>query len=196
MEEDMSKKSKTCFDVLYNNPDFPPCSKYLGNTHPILTENFAIFKNDNRAYYFLSTNPTNSTTAVGTSLTYTNLQISLTNYLIGLYIFNVQCGKCTFDSNSPIHNDKQANDFIVNTLNTSPNININFSPSLNFIIGNGNSIVDLYTNVLNITPLNYYIILSLHALENDPTLFYGNNSDALADPINIDLASYALRFQK
>ena len=190
-----NKKNKTCFDLLYNNPDLPPCSKYLGNAHPILTENFAIFKNDNRAYYFLSTLPTGSNT-IGANLIYTNLQISLTTYLVGVYIFNVQSGKCTFDSNSPIHNNKQANDFIVNTLNTPPNITLNYVPSLNLVIGNSNSILSLYTNTIIITPLNYYISLGLHALENDPSLFYGNNADALADPINIDLASYALRFQK
>lgn len=188
-----SKKKNKSFD---DNYDIPPCSRYLGNVYPILTDNFIIYKNSNRAYYFLSTGPAGSTTTVGTNLIYTNLQISLTNYLVGVYIYNIQSGKCDFNSTYPIHNNKQANDFIINTLNTSPNINSNFLPSLNLIIGNGNSIVDLYTNVLNITPLNYYIILGLHALENDPTLFFGNNIDATIDPINIDLASYALRFQR
>lgn len=192
----MSKKSKKKNKCFENNYDIPPCSKYLGNIYPILTDDLVIYKNSNKAYYFLSTSPTSNTTTVGANLIYTNLQISLTNYLVGVYIYNIQSGKCTFNSAAPIHNNKQANDFIVTSLNNSPNINSSFLPSLSLIIGNGNSIVDFYTNTINITALNYYIILGLHALENDPSLFFGNNTDATIDPINIDLASYALKFQK
>ena len=193
----MSKKNKknNCIDNLYDNPEIPPCSKYLGNSNPILTDYFTMYINENRTFYFLSTNPLNNVNTIGANLIYTNLQISLTNYIIGVYIYNLQCGKCSFNKNSKIHNDKKANEFIINTLNNSPKVTLNYLPSLNLIVSNGNAIIPLYTNTVNITPLNYYIILGLHALENNPALFYGNNSYALENPINIDLASYALKFQ-
>ncbi len=177
----------------------PPCSAFLGNTNPIIKDGQLIFTNDNRVFYFISTtsNTTNNTSnnsQLGTSNVQTNLQISLTTFLVGLYINEVQLGNISHSGKNAIHNDTAANEFINKTLENNPEVNVDYIPSLVIVVSNTNAILSIYTNTINITPLNYYILFILNRLENHPGLFFGNNAYATEDPINFSLATLALRF--
>lgn len=176
----------------------PPCSAFLGNTNPIIKDGQLIFTNDNRVFYFIrttsNTSDSSNNSQLGTSNVQTNLQISLTTFLVGLYINEVQLGNISHSKKNTIHNDMGANDFINSTLENNPEVNVDYTPSLVIVVSNTNAILSIYTNTINITPLNYYILFILNRLENHPGLFFGNNAYATEDPINFSLAALALRF--
>ncbi|EOR24961.1 MULTISPECIES: hypothetical protein [Clostridium] len=176
----------------------PPCSAFLGNTNPIIKDGQLIFTNDNRVFYFIrttsNTSDSSNNSQLGTSNVQTNLQISLTTFLVGLYINEVQLGNISHSKKNTIHNDMAANDFINSTLENNPEVNVDYTPSLVIVVSNTNAILSIYTNTINITPLNYYILFILNRLENHPGLFFGNNAYATEDPINFSLAALALRF--
>lgn len=179
--------------------EVPPCSEFLGNANPIIKDGELIFRNYNRVFYFISTNSqiNNSTTgcfALGSSNVQTNLQISLETFLVGLYINEVEIGNIKHSKENTIHSNKEANDFINTTIENNPEITVDYAPQLIIVISNSNAILSLYTNVINISPLNYYILFILNRLENNPGLFFGNNSYATENPINFSLADLALIF--
>lgn len=179
--------------------EVPPCSAFLGNANPIIKDGELIFRNFNRVFYFISTNSqiNNSTTgcySLGSSNVQTNLQISLETFLVGVYINEVEIGNIKHNKENTIHNDKAANDFINETLENKPDITVDYNPELIIVISNNNAILALYTNIINISPLNYYILFILNRLENNPGLFFGNNSYATEDPINFTLSDLAIRF--
>ncbi|MCI6691841.1 MAG: hypothetical protein MR510_05080 [Clostridium sp.] len=191
----MSKKNCNPFD----GGEVPPCSELLGNSNPIIKDKELIFKNNNRVFYFISTNSqiNNSTTgcySLGCSNVQTNLQISLETFLVGLYINEVEIGNIKHNKETTIHNNEAANAFINTTLENKPDITVDYNPELIIVISNNNAILALYTNVINISPLNYYILFILNRLENHPGLFFGNNSYATEDEINFTLAELAIRF--
>lgn len=179
--------------------EVPPCSEFLGNSNPIIKDGELIFVNDNRLFFFISTNSainnnTNNNCSFGNSNVETNLQISLATYLIGVYINEVELGNIQHSSKNIIHNNEIANNFINETLKNMPKVTVDYTPSLNMVISNHNAILPLYTNTINISPLNYYILFILNRLEQDPGLFFGNNAYVSDDPINFSLAALALRF--
>ncbi len=179
--------------------EVPPCSEFLGNVNPIIKDGELIFRNNNRVFYFISTTSqvNNSTTgcfSLGSSNIQTNLQISLATFLVGVYINEVEIGNIKHSKEKTIHNDKAANDFINTTLENKPEITVDYTPQLIIVVSNSNAILSLYTNIINISPLNYYILFILNRLENNPGLFFGNNSYATEEPINFSLASLAIRF--
>ena len=176
----------------------PPCSAFLGNVDPIIKDGELIFINNNRVFYFIRT--TSSTTlsrdnsSLGDTNTQTNLQISLATFLVGLYINEVELGNIIHSEKNIIHNDGAANDFINTTLENKPEVTVDYTPALVIVVSNNNAILSLYTNSINISPLNYYILFILNRLENNPGLFFGNNAYVTEDPINFSLAELALRF--
>lgn len=176
----------------------PPCSAFLGNSNPIIKDGELIFTNDNRVFYFISTSATinnsDNKCSLGNSNIQTNLQISVTTFLVGLYINEVELGKIVHSKKNTIHNDTTANDFINKTLENKPEVTVDYIPSLSIIVSNTNAILSLYSNTINISPLNYYILFILNRLENNPGLFFGNNSYVTEDQINFSLAAIALRF--
>lgn len=176
----------------------PPCSAFLGNTNPIIKDGQLIFTNDNRVFYFIrttsSTSDSSNNSQLGTSNVQTNVQISLTTFLVGLYINEVQLGNISHSKKNKIHNDIEANDFINSILENNPEVNVDYTPSLVIVVSNTNAILSIYTNTINITPLNYYILFILNRLENQPGLFFGNNAYVTEDPINFSLSALALRF--
>lgn len=182
----------------YAGGEVPPCSVFLGNVNPIIKDGKLIFINENRIFYFISTSMTKQNTSnkcsLGSSSTVTNLQISLNTFLIGLYINEVQLGNIKHKQGNSIHSDKKTNDFINKTLKKNPNVIVDYNPSLAIVISNSNAILSLYTNMITITPLNYYILFMLNRMENNPGLFFGNNAYVTDDPINFTLASLAINF--
>ena len=182
----------------FTGGEIPPCSDFLGNLNPIIKDKELIFRNNNRVYYFISAvteiGNTEDIFLLGNSNTQTNLQISLTTFLVGLYINEVEIGNIKHCKENNIHNNKEANDFINTILENKPEVTVDYIPSLRIVISNSNAILPLYINQVNITPLNYYILFILNRLENYPGLFFGNNSYVSEDPINFSLASLALIF--
>jgi hypothetical protein len=130
----------------------------------------------------------------GNTNTVTNLQISLPTYIIGLYIHEVQLGNIIYSEKNVIHSDKRTNAFIHKTLKRKPVITVDYIPSLSLVMSNSTAILNFFTNTINITPLNYFILFVLNRLENHPGLFFGNNAYITEDPINFTLASLSLRF--
>ena len=189
----------------YAGGEVPPCSAYLGNIDPIIKDGKVIYRNENRVYFFISTilnnraviyprEPETTTPITEEPFTSSNLQISLTTFIVGLYINQIQLGKIKYDKTSAIHSNKTADEFIHQTLQNPPQIKTNIVTTLSLIISHSNAIIPLYTRSLNITALNYYILFVLNRLENNPGLFFGNNSFVDQDPINIDFAALNLQF--
>lgn len=186
---------------MYQGGQLPPCSEFLGSNTPIIKDGNRIYRNMNRAFYFISAEASGSSTTADPQApqdskcfsnnpsTTLNIQISLVNYLVGLFINQVQLGKIKYDRNKPIHNDKLMDEFIHQMLEKSPEIRVDFVPQLILLISNGNAILPLLTQSINITPLNFYILFVLNRLENNPGLTFGNNSFVTEDPINFSLAA-------
>jgi len=185
---------------LYKGGEVPPCSAFLSNENPIIKDGKFIYKNENRIYYFISTNPTDcSDKGCPSSITnapsiISNLQISLSTFIIGLFINQVQLEVITYDKNCSIHSDQTANSFIHEALQKPNEIKFDFIPTLSFTISNTNAILPLYTYTLNITFRNYLILFILYRLEENPGLFFGNNSFTTEDDINYALSALNVQF--
>lgn len=182
----------------FDGAKIPPCSEFLSNINPIIKDGELIFRNYNKIYCFIGTTSivsnSESEDNIGNENIQTNLQISIATFLIGLYINQVELGSIKHSKKNQIHNDKGANDFINETLENNPEITVDYTANLSVIVSNTNAILALYTNTINISPLNYYILFILNRLENDPALFFGNNAYTTEDSINFTLSSIALRF--
>ena len=189
----------------YSDGVVPPCSEFLGDKEPIIKDGKLIYRNLNRIYCFISTSPrfvaanTQGKYQVDGAIRHlptvsTNLQISLTTFIIGLYIDQVQLGSIKYEKGAAIHSDEAANKFIHKSLQASPEVVLEDTPKLAFIYSNGNALLPLVSATWEITPLNYYILFVLNRLESDPGLFFGNNSFVTKEPINFDLASLNLQF--
>jgi hypothetical protein len=189
----------------YEGGKIPPCSAFLNNTNPIIKDGKIIYRNLNRVFCFLSTvqkaisSDTIYESDTSNKLHYkpftsTNLQISLTTYIIGLYINQIQNSIINYSEDTIIHSNETANKFIHELLQRSPNVNLDCTPKLSFIYSNTNAILPLVSNDIEITALNYYILFILNRLENEPGLFFGNNSFATTNPINLTLSGLYLEF--
>jgi len=190
----------------YEGGKVPPCSAYLGNVDPIIKDGKVIYRNENRVFFFISTvlesnnvkypppEPETSSPIAEEPFTSSNLQISLTTFIVGMYINQIQLGKLKYDDTVPIHSDEAADEFIRQTLRNPPQINTNYLTTLSLIVSHPNAVIPLYTRAINITVLNYYILFVLNRLENNPGLFFGNNSFVEENPINIDFAALNLQF--
>ena len=182
----------------YDGAKIPPCSEFLGNMTPIIKDKEIIFRNENRIFYFISASMTkqdlNDKCSLQNLITLTNVQISLTTYIIGLYINELQLGNIEYNEENAIHTDKKSNDFINMTLKKKPKVIVDYVPSLTIVVSNSSAILPFYTNSITITPLNYYILFMLNRIENNPGLFFENNSYVTDDPINFSLASLAIKF--
>jgi hypothetical protein len=190
----------------YDGGRLPPCTDFLGNLNPIIKDGKLIFRNLNRVYYFISTTSANAQTRYVSELpetttplsdrpfTSSNFQVSLSTFIIGLYIDQIQQKIINYDENIPIHPDKSANNFVHQLLRNPPQVNVDYIPELSLLVSHPNAVLPLYTYATNITPLNFYILFILNRLENNPGLFFSNNSFATEDPINFTLASLNIQF--
>ena len=174
---------------LYEGGEIPPCSAFLDNSNPIIKDCKLIFRNLNRLFYFISASTINPSTQFNASTVAANIQISLSTFIIGLFINQVQVGIITYDQDCMIHSNKEINAFIHETLQNPPIIDENFFPSLSLVYSNGNAILDPFTFTLNISKLNFYILLIISRLEMNLGLFFIDNSFATEDCINFFLAS-------
>jgi hypothetical protein len=190
----------------YRGGRVPPCIDLLNNLTPIIRDGKIIFFNLNRVFCFISTEPPEipapSERTAAEPFTpiqespeiYTNLQVSLATFIIGLYIYQIQRGLINYDKNANIHSEKNANRFIHETLNRSPKINVDYVPTLSLVVSNSDAILNPFTYTVTITPLNYYILFILNRMENHPGLFFANNSYITEDPINFCLANLNIQY--
>lgn len=196
------KRNNRCKNP-FEDAKVPPCSAYLGSNNPLLINDYLVARNFNRFYYFLSTNSPISQVTYNPSdfSTYTvggnsNIQISLSTFLIGVFIDSVQKNVIKFEEDMTIHSNEYINDFIKNLLINAPSIDINFVPSLNVFLSNSNAIIDLYNLQINISPINFFILLFVSRFEKDPNLLISNNSYVTVDEINIELAKFNYIYKK
>lgn len=179
----------------YEGAESPSLSEFLNSPNPFIKDDKVIYRNFNRIYYFLnSTTNTSSSEDSSFPNIVINMQISSTNFFIGLLINEIQKGVIDYDENSTIHHDSKYNDLIHELLRSEPSFITNSTPYLIVVLANTNAILSAYTETITITPLSFYIVLILHALENHPGLYFGNNSFAFDDPINLDLAAQNIQF--
>lgn len=185
---------------LYEGGEIPPCSAFLNNENPIIKDGKLIYRNENRAFYFISaaagdgSNQGNSGSITNEPAVISNIQISLSTFIIGLFINQIQQELVGYDGSCTIHSDQTLNSFIHEVLQSPKEIEFGFVPTLTFTISNNNAILPLYTYTINITPKNYLILFLLNRLEGNPGLYFGNNSFATEDDINFALAALNIQF--
>lgn len=176
--------------TIYEGGKVPPCSAFLSNTNPIIKDGKIIFRNLNRLFYFISASSVNASNEFNASMFSANIQISLSTFIIGLFINQIETGIISYDEGCIIHSNKEINDFIHKTLQNPPILEEDdFIPSLTLAYSNGNAILDPFTFALNISKLNFFILLIISRLEMNLGLFFVNNSFATEDCINFFLAS-------
>jgi hypothetical protein len=192
----MSKHKKKLYTDEAINLKLPPCAEYLGSYSPLIANGKLIIPNLNRSYYFISTTKEKSSLQEYSAEDFStyptfinsNLQISLTTFIIGLVINKIQSSSINYTANMCFHENNTINKFIHRILNSNTIVNASFVPSLLYTISNSNAIRPLYVSDVAISPLNYYILFIINRLENDPNLLMANNSFVTIDPLNLGLA--------
>lgn len=202
MSKNNKKRKNTCEDP-FANASMPPCASYLGSSNPLDIGDYLVVRNNNRFYYFLTTTlPVNlsaydpldfTTYTIGGN---TNIQISLSTFLIGIFIDSVQKKVINFEEDMIIHSNESINAAIKNLLLTPPVLDVKFVPSLNVVVSNSNAVVSLYNLQINITPLNFFILLFISRSEKDPGVLVSNNSYITVDEINMELAKFNFIYKK
>ncbi len=188
-----------CCENPFAGFNLPPCARFLNNYNPMVNEDGqCIFINYNRVYCFVSLlcqqgseNPfiANSVSPFSCQ-TNLNYQISFANYLIAVFIHQIQLGEIKREPHMMIHEDAVMNDMINSLLADEPKIEAaNCAPSITLYCSNSNAVTPLYTVTTNISPLNFYIIVLLILWERDAGFYLGNNAYVTPDAINYGLSS-------
>ena len=73
-------------------------------------------------------------------------------------------------------------------------LNNNFKPSLTYIISNTSAVIPFYTGIIDISPINYYIVLMLSRSYGDYGMLFSDNAYVTNDFINNTLASMYFQF--
>lgn len=198
------KRYKSCNFNKFSNFIIPPCAEFLGSNNPFVKDGKFIYKNLNRVYFFLTFNYSMLNNADYDTLnpstfnfiTNGNLQIELYCFLIGLYINEIEKGNIKYDSKVSIHDDKNADKFIKEVMESNYNLNESFVPALTYTISNSNAILAFYTGVINISMTNFYIMLMLSRFYSDYGLLFSDNSYVTNDFINRTLANIYFEFNQ
>lgn len=191
----------------YNQNKVPPCSAFLGNKEPIIKDGKLLFRNENRVYYFISAVRDPATNQEPPGLEGTspitdkpfisfNLQVSSSTFLIGVFINEVQRGRIPYHEGMQIHADKAVNEWIHGMLKKSTSTKTEVIPELAVIISNENAILPIFTYSINITVLNFFILLMINRIEGDPGFYFGNNSFVTGDSVNFTLADLVIWFSE
>lgn len=196
------KRKQKCYND-FSDFKIPPCAKYLGSFNPFVKDGRVVYKNNNRFFFFLTLNsastwetvnynPMDPSTYVGKSTA--NLQINPYLFIIGLFINEVQKGNIEEYKDIDIHEDSDADKFIKMILENQYEITPSFIPSLTYAISNSSAIlVPFFVNV-EISPINFYIVLMLSRFYNDYGMLFSDNSYVTNDFINNTLANTYLEF--
>ncbi len=175
----------------YQDAKLPPCANLLGNVNPIIKDGRIIFRNYNRLFYFIGSTPKNDSKCPNIQ---TNIQISLSTYIIGLFIDQIENKIIKYNDNCKIHDDKKLNSFIHELLNKPISFPFCYSTNLTLVYSNGNAILDPFTYIKNISLNNYLILLAINRYENNPHLLFINNASATEDTINFFLSEIDISY--
>lgn len=195
------KKNSGCCNK-FNDFKLPPCAKFLGNINPFVKDGKIIYRNNNRVYFFLTYNYTmyNNITynplnpATFNNRANSNIQIEPYYFIIGLYINEVQKGNIKFNENVKIHDNTYADGFIKNVLGNEYEINNIFIPSLTYMISNASAVIPFFVGTVEISLINYYIILMISRFYSEYGLLFSDNAYVTNDFINNALASMYVEF--
>ena len=196
------KKNNKSFCNSFDDFTLPPCAKFLGNVNPLINNGKVIYRNLNRVYFFLSyhyskiINPTYNylnpesfnTTANG------NLQIEPYYFFIGMYINEIEKGNIKYNDNVKIHDNIYADSFIKTILKNNYELNSSFIPSLTYVISNSSAIIPLYLRTIEISLINFYIILMINKFYYEYGLLFSDNAYVTNDFINNFLAKIYFEF--
>ena len=201
----MNKRyKKKCKNFCNSFDDFtlPPCAKFLGNINPLINNGKVIYRNLNRFYFFISYHYSKISSPTYNSLNpqsfndtiNANLQIEPYYFFIGMYINEIQKGNILYNDNVKIHDNKYADSFIKTILKNNYEINSSFIPSLTYAISNSNAIISPYLASIEISLINFYIILMINRFYYEYGLLFSDNAYVTNDFINNFLANIYVEF--
>lgn len=201
MNKRYKKKNKSSCNS-FDDFTLPPCAKFLGNINPLINNGKVIYRNLNRFYFFISyhyskiSSPTyNSLNPQSFNDTINgNLQIEPYYFFIGMYINEIQKGNIIYNDNVKIHDNKYADSFIKTILKNNYEINSSFIPSLTYAISNSNAIISPYLASIEISLINFYIILMINRFYYEYGLLFSDNAYVTNDFINNFLANIYVEF--
>lgn len=201
MKKRYKKKNKSSCNS-FDDFTLPPCAKFLGSINPLIKNGKVIYRNLNRFYFFISyhyskiSSPTyNSLNPQSFNDTINgNLQIEPYYFFIGMYINEIQKGNIIYNDNVKIHDNKYADSFIKTILKNNYKINSSFIPSLTYAISNSNAILPPYLASIEISLINFYIILMINRFYYEYGLLFSDNAYVTNDFINNFLANIYVEF--
>ena len=201
MNKRYKKKNKSSCNS-FDDFTLPPCAKFLGNINPLIKNGKVIYRNINRFYFFISYNYSKISSPTYNSLNPQsfnntingNLQIEPYYFFIGMYINELQTGNITYNDNVKIHDNKYADSFIKTILKNNYEINSSFIPSLTYAISNSNAILPPYLASIEISLINFYIILMINRFYYEYGLLFSDNAYVTNDFINNFLANIYVEF--
>lgn len=201
MKKRYKKKSKSSCNS-FDDFTLPPCAKFLGSINPLIKDGKVIYRNLNRFYFFISYhyskissptyNPLNPQSFNDTITA--NLQIEPYYFFIGMYTNEIQKGNIIYNDNVKIHDNKYADSFIKTILKNNYEINSSFIPSLTYAISNSNAILPPYLASIEISLINFYIILMINRFYYEYGLLFSDNAYVTNDFINNFLANIYVEF--
>lgn len=201
MNKRYKKKNKSSCNS-FDDFTLPPCAKFLGNINPLINNGKVIYRNINRFYFFISYNYSKISSPTYNSLNPKsfnntingNLQIEPYYFFIGMYINEIQKGNIIYNDNVKIHDNKYADSFIKTILKNNYEINSSFIPSLTYAISNSNAIISPYLASIEISLINFYIILMINRFYYEYGLLFSDNAYVTNDFINNFLANIYVEF--
>ena len=201
MNKRYKKKNKSSCNS-FDDFTLPPCAKFLGNINPLIKNGKVIYRNINRFYFFISYNYSKISSPTYNSLNPQsfndtingNLQIEPYYFFIGMYINEIQKGNIIYNDNVKIHDNKYADSFIKTILKNNYEINSSFIPSLTYAISNSNAILPPYLASIEISLINFYIILMINRFYYEYGLLFSDNAYVTNDFINNFIANIYVEF--
>lgn len=201
MNKRYKKKNKSSCNS-FDDFTLPPCAKFLGNINPLINNGKVIYRNLNRFYFFISYHYSKISSPTYNSLNpqsfndtiNANLQIEPYYFFIGMYINEIQKGNIIYNDNVKIHDNKYADSFIKTILKNNYEINSSFIPSLTYAISNSNAIISPYLASIEISLINFYIILMINRFYYEYGLLFSDNAYVTNDFINNFLANIYVEF--
>jgi hypothetical protein len=177
---------------IYEGAELPPCTKLLNGDNPLIKDGRLIYRNYNRVYFFISTSTSpidmNELTPITATTIIANVQVSLCTFIIGLFLCQILADVCKYDPKCEIHSDPKINSFIHESIKNPPDFTFNLSATLSLIYSNSNAILHPFIFTKAIPPLAFFILFMINRAEDNPGLFFINNSYVTEDTINFVLS--------
>ncbi|MBA8934566.1 hypothetical protein [Clostridium beijerinckii] len=116
-----SNKKKTCNSNPFTEDAIPPCAKYLDNKNIFSLDRECFYRNDNKVFSVVATRlPNNNPPNIGDIRIDTSIEVSITTFIIGLFINKIQMGIIEYDPTKPIHSNKEIDAKIHELLGNPP----------------------------------------------------------------------------